>query len=86
MDFASDVNANIFFINADDLGGTVGLAWLGSLCDEDPKFRSSVNQWLMSDLNTAEVGTFMCLGWELSHWELLVMLGTVRNSNKFDFY
>ncbi len=52
----SDVNANVFVADGgNNFLGTVGVAWLGSVCESDVKLRSSVSQWLKSDLATAEV-------------------------------
>ena len=54
---ASDVNGNIFLTygndNEDD--ATVGIAYVGSVCADEKAFRSSVSEWLISDLVTAEV-------------------------------
>ncbi len=52
----SDVNANVFVTDGgNNFVGTVGVAWLGSVCESDVKLRASVSQWLKSDLATAEV-------------------------------
>jgi hypothetical protein len=59
MQFVNDetVNANVFLTFNGDLGGSVGVAWLGSVCESDARYRSSVSQWFMSSLTTAEVFT-----------------------------
>ena len=53
---ASDVNANLFLTHKKNLVSSgVGVAYMGSVCSEEPVYRSSVSEWLQTDLNTAEV-------------------------------
>ena len=71
----SDVNANVFVTDAGiNFGGNVGVAWLGTVCEDDVKLRSSVSQWLESDLATAEVifiSKFVLITSIVSYFEIL---------------
>ena len=52
--YATDVNANVF-LTYNEATSLAGIAYMGSVCSEDPAYRTSVSLWLESDLNTAEV-------------------------------
>ena len=39
----------------ENLVGCVGIAWIGTVCDNNPGLRTSVNEWFQSDLATAQV-------------------------------
>ena len=54
-------------------GGTVGLAWMGVACYYDKGYRTSVNEYFYSDLDTAQVKCNK-LYW---FWELLMIIWKV---------
>ena len=50
----ASINANVFLSFDNNTAGTVGIAWGGSVC-ADKTFRTSINEWFVSDAKTAEV-------------------------------
>ncbi len=48
------INANVFFSFDNNTAGAVGIAWVGTVCS-DKTDRTSINQWFVSDSQTAEV-------------------------------
>lgn len=50
----SSINANVFLSFDNNTAGTVGIAWVGTVC-ADKIYRTSINQWFVSDSTTAEV-------------------------------
>ena len=49
------INANIFFTSENNSYGTVGIAWVGTVCFTNTSFRASVNEYFYTDLQTAWV-------------------------------
>ena len=49
------INANVFFTFENNLDGTVGIAWVGSVCATNTSVRASVNEYYHTDLQTAWV-------------------------------
>jgi hypothetical protein len=50
----ASINANVFLSFDNDTPGTVGIAWVGTVCN-DPTYKTSINQYFVSDSKTAEV-------------------------------
>ena len=48
------VNANVFLTYANDAPGTVGIAWLGSVCGAKSE-RVSINEYFVSDASTGHI-------------------------------
>jgi hypothetical protein len=50
-------NAYAYFCSEQDLPGTVGIGYVGSVCypDSVKKYRTTVNEYYLDDINTAEV-------------------------------
>ena len=61
--FSSSINSNIFFTFENSLSGVVGIAWLGTVCESDLGYRTSVIEFLQSDLITAWVGSSNQRSW-----------------------
>jgi len=49
-------NLFVFFTFSGNQGGTVGIAWVGTGCysDNSKRYRSSINEYFVDDINTAE--------------------------------
>ena len=54
-DESSDPNLFVFLTYKQNQAGTVGIAWLGTVCISEKGYKVSINEWYISDLNTAEV-------------------------------
>lgn len=50
-----NINANVFFTFENNLPGTVGIAWLGTICFTNTSYRASINEYYNTDLQTAYV-------------------------------
>jgi hypothetical protein len=53
------VNSNTFFTYQNNEGGTVGLAWVGTVCSGNLSVRASMNEWFSSDMTTGWVTSFL---------------------------
>lgn len=53
--FPESINNYILMSYEGNQGGTVGVAWIGTLCNSNKGMRVNINEWLYSDLVTAEV-------------------------------
>ncbi len=53
----ADVDANVVMAFRNNQPGTVGIAWGGSVCDSDPKWRTSLNEYFIDDLRSGQVTT-----------------------------
>jgi len=51
----ADVDANVVLAFRNNQPGTVGIAWGGSVCDRDPKWRTSLNEYFVDDLRSGQV-------------------------------
>ena len=50
-----DINTNVFFTFENNLDGTLGIAWVGSVCNSNLSIRASVNEWYNTDALTGMV-------------------------------
>jgi len=50
----ADVDANVVLAFRNNQPGTVGIAWGGSVCDRDPKWRTSLNEYFVDDLRSGQ--------------------------------
>ena len=48
-------NAYVFLCDNGDVGGVVGLAWLGGTCDPSGSYRSSITAYFQDDFTTSDV-------------------------------
>ena len=57
MNYSRNPNYDVFVYLAyrNDEGGTVGIAYKGVTCEEDPKWRSSLNEYMQDDLTSGQV-------------------------------
>ena len=62
------INANVIFTYENNLGGTVGIAWVGTVCFTNTSYRASVNEWFLSDATTGWVSL------SLTQWSNLQIL------------
>ena len=51
----SDANAYVFLCSENDLGGVVGIAWVGGTCASSRFGMSSINEYLRDDAVTGAV-------------------------------
>ena len=51
----SDVDLFVGMVWDNNNFGTTGIAWVGTVCNSDPFYRTSLNEYFMRDLTTAEV-------------------------------
>ena len=54
----SDANAYVFLCSENDLGGVVGIAWVGGTCASSRYGMSSINEYLRDDAVTGAVSLF----------------------------
>ena len=54
----SDANAYVFLCSENDLGGVVGIAWVGGTCASSRFGMSSINEYLRDDAVTGAVSLF----------------------------
>ena len=50
-----DIDLYIGMVWDNNQFGTTGIAYLGTVCDNNAKYRTSLNEYFMRDLTTAEV-------------------------------
>ena len=51
----SSINANVFMTYQNDEAGLVGLAWVATVCRENMTFRTSINEYFVSDAATGQI-------------------------------
>ena len=51
----ANYNAFVYLAYRNDEAGTVGLAYKGVTCDENPRMRSSLNEYTTNDLISGQV-------------------------------
>jgi hypothetical protein len=59
--YANDrsINANIFFATADKYDTTVGLAFTGSICAIEERYRIAIVEWNQTDILAGEVSSII---------------------------
>ena len=50
-----DVDVHVYLCYQNNQQGVAGTAWVRSTCSTHQYYRSTINEWLESDLNTARV-------------------------------
>jgi hypothetical protein len=54
-----NINANIFFANADTYDTTLGLAYVSEICSSKLKLRIGIVEWNQTDIHTGEVSSII---------------------------
>ena len=50
-----NINTNVFLTFENNSDGTVGIAWVGAVCNSNLSIRASVNEWYYTDALTGWV-------------------------------
>ena len=53
------INANVIFTYENNMPGTVGIAWVGTICFTNTSYRASVNEYFYNDALTAWVSDLL---------------------------
>ena len=54
---ASDgsVNAHALLAYDSNSAGTIGIAWIATVCHSNPRYRSSITEWFINDMEAGDV-------------------------------